>query len=647
MKSVDYSKNLAKEREYFRDTIQKNKEASDKKVTDTETRTEALREQQKAGYIQDKIELEKNFEKNLDQLKEKSSASAKGESKQIQEQLNKERAAFSRNSREQSTEFDKRLGEIKNSYKTSFESEKEAHDSSRAYETKKHGVQTKNLSEKTEKAIDDYQGRMTEANKELKDDYKTDREKLVRTQADKLTEISKNTTQKNQELGQRLREDIDNSKKLTEENSANQQKYSKEQLKVNQANNEQRINNLSRDFSERTEKVSEKAKLTSERVDQKNTQEKNELERAFNKKLSADKLEKKRQEGTTAEFRAVSQKQSGQRDGSSVEERADELSQRYDVSRAEYEQMISKDRDAFKNSLKKETVEATGRLDKKLAEANQEKILAVTDSREDLERRTNVLSKQNEANNLGKTQELNTTKASSFERLNKVKSEFNQTVSSLEEKHKDSLDNVTKTTQKEKSDFIKKATETQSKELADMRRDFNKVMETTVLDYEQRLHNLSRDNQQLRNTMDMKLSSIMDQADKKLEAQHVIHLAQKEADVLGQQMLIDQKDAQFRKSMQEINVVFQRKMDKMHTDNEAKIRLLTNEYENKLKVLKSESSKELSQGQSSQQAELERLRTNFNNEKTHLISSYEEQLRTMKARNEEKLNQARDFNRLS
>lgn len=647
MKSVDYSKSLAKEREYFRDSIKKNKEASDKLVSDTEARTEAKIENQKENYLKDRIELEKAFEKNLDHIKEKSAVSAKGESKQIQEQLNKEREEFSRASREQSSEFDKRLGDIKTSFKNSFEAEKEGHEISRAYESKKHTAQAKDLTEKTGKAIEQYQDRMTEANREMKDSYKSERDKLVRGQEEKLTELSKNTTKKQQELGQRLREDIDYTKNLTEENMASQRKYGKEQLKANQAKTEERINRLSQDFKERSEHVSEKVAAAAELADLKHTHEKSEMERTFNKKQSLAELERRRRDGSSGDFRNMSQKQSGKLDGDSLDKRVQELSKRYDKSRAEYEDKIAQDRDNFKTSFKKESLEATGRLDKKVGEVNQEKLLAETESREHLERRTSDLERQNAANNLDKAQELNTTKAASFERLNKVKTDFNHTIATLEEKHKDSLDNVTKTAHKEKSDFIKKATETQSRELSEMKRDFHKLMETTVSDYEQRLQNLSRENQQLRATMDMKLSSIMDQADKKLESQHAIHKAQKEADVIGQQMLIDQKDAQFRKSMQEINVTFQRKMDKMQTENESKIRLLTSDYENKLKVLKSESSKELSQGQSTHQADLERLKSNFNDEKSRIISSYEEQLRSMKASNEEKLNQARDFSRLS
>jgi len=75
MKGVDYSKTLSKEREYFQDTIRKNNQSTQKRIADNEERTEGALKNQRENFIEDKAELESSYQKNLEQLKEKTASS--------------------------------------------------------------------------------------------------------------------------------------------------------------------------------------------------------------------------------------------------------------------------------------------------------------------------------------------------------------------------------------------------------------------------------------------------------------------------------------------------------------------------------------------------------------------------------------------
>ena len=70
MKSVDYSKTLSKEREYFKDAIRRTNESADKRVANANERNEVVVKKQAKNFIEDKAELESSYQKNIERLEE-------------------------------------------------------------------------------------------------------------------------------------------------------------------------------------------------------------------------------------------------------------------------------------------------------------------------------------------------------------------------------------------------------------------------------------------------------------------------------------------------------------------------------------------------------------------------------------------------
>jgi phage host-nuclease inhibitor protein Gam len=194
---------------------------------------------------------------------------------------------------------------------------------------------------------------------------------------------------------------------------------------------------------------------------------------------------------------------------------------------------------------------------------------------------------------------------------------------------------------------MKKMQENRSNEIFAMKREFNKMMDATVQDYEQRIATYQRDNEYLKMSMNQKVANIIDQTDKKLESQRTLFEDRRSSDVKSQQIMMDQRETQLKKNFSEMNITYQKKIDKMQLESDTKLKLITNDYESKLKELKALTSKELAEKDSTQQVELERLKQAYEAEKTRVVNAYESQIENLKQGHKDQMSQMNDYKRLS
>ena len=83
-------------------------------------------------------------------------------------------------------------------------------------------------------------------------------------------------------------------------------------------------------------------------------------------------------------------------------------------------------------------------------------------------------------------------------------------MTAFEEKHNTSIADLTKNTNNDKNEFMKKMQENRSNELFDMKREFGRMMDATVQDYEQRISKYQRENEYLKMSMDQKVQNIIE-----------------------------------------------------------------------------------------------------------------------------------------
>lgn len=647
MNGVDYTKQLAKERDYFSDATQKVKAAADKRIADTNERAETITEKQRENFIKDKAELETGYQTTLNTLKDKTQASLQDNSAKFSKDMEQERQAFTEDTLKRSKDFDQRLNDIKSSYSKAFESEKDRHEDLTKTQQGKYDRNVRQITTDTSDQMKDYQDRMTGAGANLKDQYNRERQQLVRSHEDHMTGVHKDSAKKRAELKERISSDMNKSKEVQTADLQHQKEYAQDRLDTMQKKYQERFDTMAKDYSQRSDNLVEAQQVDAIKTNRENQQNVMDIRRGFNDNLREIEREKRRRDNGTGEFAEVVDRQQGLKDQIIHEDRERKLTSQLNQLQRTFNEKSAQDQDAFNQTFKQEASEAVARQDRKLNEANADKIVTVSHERERAEAEVSNREHQNRLDKTAYEQQLMLEKNNSNQRITKLKENFHSNMKSLEEKHKTSLEDVTKVTNKDKSQFMKQVQERRSNELFEMKREFSKMMDSTVQDYEARLAKFQRENEYIKMTMEQKVHNIIDQTEKNIESQRTLFEDRRAADIKGHQLLVDQRETHLKKSMNEMNINYQKKIDKLQVESDSKLKLLTNDYENKLKELKASTSKELAVKDTTHQVEQSRIKQAYEDEKTRLVSSYENQISGMKNGHKEQMDQMKDYKRLS
>ncbi|MCM2351081.1 MAG: hypothetical protein NDI69_13755 [Bacteriovoracaceae bacterium] len=647
MNGVDYTKQLAKDREYFQDTTRKTNEAAEKRIEATNKRADHVMEKQRENFIEDRAELESTYQNNLENLKEKSHASVQGSNSKFNEQLEKERQSFTEESVKKSRDFDQRLNDIKSSYTKAFDSEKDRNEDLTNTLNNKYSKNVSEIKTDSEEKLKNYQERMAGTGENLKDQYNRERQQLVRAQEDRLTEAYKDSAHKRAELKERISTEAKKVKQVQTAETEHQRQYNQDRLSRMQDKYQTRFDAISEDYSQRNADLVKSQQKNAVKTNREHQEKVADIRGDYNNTLRSIELEKRRRDNGSGEFSEVVKKQQGLKDQIIQENKIKHLKGELVEAQRGYQYRADQEHTASLETLKKQASEATTHLDRKLNEANANKIVTVAHEREKAEAQVQNRDHQNRLDKSAYEQQLMVERNNANTRIDKLKESFHSSMKILEEKNQASLEDVTKVTNNDKAAFMKKVQENRSQELFEMKREFSKMMDGTVQDYEKRIANYQRDNEYLKMTMNQKVANIIDQTEKQLNSQRTLFEDRRAADIKGQQLLMDQRENQLKKKFSEMNHSYQKKIDKMQITNDTKLKLITNDYESKLKELKALTSKELAQKDTTQQVELERLKQAYEAEKTRVVNAYESQIENLKQGHKDQMSQMNDYKRLS
>lgn len=647
MKGVDYNKALSKEREYFQDTIKKTQDSANKRVAATDERAEGVIKKQRENFIEDKADLEGHYQKNLNALNEKTANSLDNSAHGFHAEREKERESFKQEANTKKKDFDQRLNDITSSYKKAFSSERDGHEELQKVNQEKYSRNVAGIREDTEGQLKRYQEKLAGSGANLKDQYSRERQQLVRNHEDNITDVHKQTGKKTAEMRDHLRADLLKSKQVQEADSAQFKSYTDDRMSSLQKKYEDRYQGIAQDYSQRSDMLVETQQAEAKKTNKENQDNLMDARRDYNKQLRLMELDKRRRDNGSGEFAEVMNRQQGIKDESINDNRFKTVKNQLAETQRAYQEKAVTDQTAFNEDLKIQSTDATSRLDRKLNEASADKIVTVSREREKSVEQVANRENQNRLDKQGYEQQLMLERNNANDRIAKVKQDFNKSMTKLEEQHKASLEDVTLVTNKDKADFVKRMEDNRTQEIFALKREFSKMMDSTVLDYEQRLSNYQRDNEYLKTTMDQKISNITEQASKQLDSQRALYEDRRSADIKNNQILVDQKEHTLKTDMNRMNLNFQKKIDKMQIDSDSKLKLLTNDYENKLKELRASTSKELAMKDANQQLELDRIKMAFQDEKTRTVQSYEGQIASIKKGHSDQMDSMKDYKRLS
>ncbi len=644
---VDYTKQLAKDREYFQDANKKLRDATERRIEDTNKRADTVMDKQRENFIEDKAELESAYQKNLDHLKVKTANSLDGNSSKFHQDMEKERENFTIDSMKKRKDFDQRLNDIKSSYTKASVSEKDRNEDINKIMDKKYSKNLNELQDNSNEKLKEYQDRMTGAGASLKDQYNREREQLVRTQEDRLTDAYRDSAQKRAELKDQINTENKKTKLVQEAEAKSQKEYANDRMTNLQNKFQDRYETMSKDYSMRSDNLVDTQQNVTLETNKEHQENIAEIRRGFNDQLRLIDLDKRRRDNGSGEFSDVVSKQQGLKDQVIHENKLNNLKDKLVETQRDYQDRADREQKAFNDQLVKQSSLATANLDRKLNDANANKIVSVSREREKAEFEVQNREHQNRLSTAAYEQKLMLEKANSSERLNKLKENFNTSILALEERNKAGMEDVTKISNKDKAEFIKKMQEARVNENFEMKREFGKMMDATVQDYEQRLATFQRDNEYIKTNLNQKIQNITDQTEKQLDSQRTLFEDRRSADIKSQQLLMDERESSLKKNLNQMNLSYQKKIDKMQIESESKLKLITNGYETRLNELNATTSKELAMKDTTHRAELDLMKQAFNEEKTRIVSAYESQIDAIRRGHKEQMDQMADYKRLS
>jgi hypothetical protein len=645
---VDYSKTMAKEREYFRDSSRKLQENTEQRIKNKDEITERKLDQQRDNFIRDKLDMEKTYHNNLSEFKEETQETQKERNQKFSKELSDERQKFAKESTESRKDFNDRLDQIRTSYKKSYDAEKNSHENITEINNQKYDKNVKSLQNNFEKKLEDYVENVSNIEEKRLADNKDERTQLVRSHSENMTKTQNNATDNLN--GVKKRNSVETKKLIdTHTNESTEQKaYTQDRLKNIQNKMNAKVDALSSDYRDRNEKMVEEQQKRDIRENLKQNEDIAKIKNEHGFELRQIDLEKRRQnDNTSGSFLEFQKRQQGIKNQDKVDKKIQDIRDDYLENQRKYITKANSDQNAFNQDLKLQSREGSAFTRRKLDAAEFDKLMTVEHEREQADNTVHNVQNQRKLDRLAYETGINTEKSNAKNQITRLTETFNTTVKTLEDKHIADLQELSRITSNDKNDFIKAMQKRRSEEIYDMKRAFNNVMDATVQDYEQRLASYHRENEQLKITMDLKTQKMLDSTQKELNAQRNMFDERRDADLKSQKMMMDEREHVLRKNMNELISNYQKKIDKMQFENDTEMKFVSKDYDNRFSELKEFTRKELETKDNLTRLEINRLKEANENELTRVVNMYEAQIESIKNAHKEQINNITENKRIS
>jgi hypothetical protein len=647
MNPVDYSKALQREKEYFRDTINKDREGIEKRAMEREEVHKNAQKKKTEIFIKDKADLQNTYANNLDKIQEKTQESLHEKNLAYQKKIAQEKEVFQDITEKRSKDFNQRLNHIKTSYQDAFNSEKDTHEQIQFADKSRYNNNVQGLTKSQDDKVNSFQSKMTVLGENLKNDFNEERDRLNKSHKDEIREMTKNESGKEADLKDRISQDISKSRAVYQSDVDNLREYSEKSIKDAKSLSEDRANDLALEYAQRTKDLTESQRNNTIKENGQNQATIAELRRNFLSELRYQDLQD--QQTHRPDQKALERKKNKEMQAERVayDSKVRELKERLADTRISTEQLRNNENLAYKDSLKVQSAEASLNKEKRLNDLNYQKDQVIAKERENKLQEVEAREGQNRLSTAAYERQLMLERNASAERVKKLKENFNVSLKSLEEKSKNDIETISKSSSQDKVEFIKQVQDQRHNEIYEMKREFNKLMDKTVSDYEKRLSDHQKNYEIMKNNLEHKIHTVMDQSLKEVESHRRLFEDRRVADLRSHKIVIDQKDQGHKQSLNALNSSYERKLNQMVADHDTKLKLITNEYETKLKTIAADNSKILNEKDLAHQAELQHKKTTHEEEKSRLIDQYENQLQTLKIAFKEKLDNAKEYKRLS
>lgn len=646
MNGVDYSKALARERDNYQETIQKDRAQNKKYLADEENRHKSIQKKQYNNFEKNRTELEKDYQANITNVKERTQESIEQQKERFHKMNNADKERFLNERATMRKDFDGRFRDIKDSYTRAFEGEKNINEEVNSERSQRYKKNVERLTKDKDKSIQMFQENMSGSGADIRDQSKREKEKLVRSHETHLEGIYKDEAQKRFMLKEGLQKDLERTKAAHAAESEQTQTYLSDKVKTLSGNFNERASKMSTDYEKKNSEFVEAQSRENFQTNKKHGAELGEVRRSYEKSLRNIDIDRRRRDNGSGEFAEVVKRQQGLKDDQVFEDRIDKLNKNLVETRRDYNNRLDNETESYKDAIHVESAEAASRLERKERELTADKIVHVANEREKAQQLHSTQSATQHAERQRYENQIASERNQAGGQVKKLKENFNKSLQDLVAKNEKFVVELKDQTDKDKATFITMNNQQRNEEILDLRRNFNNLMDTTVGNYETRLAASNRENAQLRDELDQKVGFVMAEADRQLKQQQQIYEDKRQADSKANQMLMDQRENNLRNKILEVSNSYSRKMDQQTYNSEMKLKGTVSEYENRIKMMEVAQNKALAEKESLHANEMKSLKAALLQEKAQIISQYENEINQLKLSQKQQIDQLNDYKRM-
>lgn len=647
MNGVDYSKQLARERDHYQNTIQKDRANSEKRIEAEQERHENIQVKQRDVFERDRKELESDYQTNISDIKERTGESIDNIKDRFHKQNKAEQERFHEERSVSKKDFDGRMRDIKNSYDRALRNERAGNESIQETKGKRYDDNVERLTQDKDKKIAEFQEKMASSGTDMRDQYKREKEQLVRAQEDNLQGVYKVESQKRTEMKEGLQKDLQRTQAAYAANTEQTQDYSREKVRRLSDSFNERVGKMADDYATKNQNFVEQSALDNKQTNKNHQNDMAEVRSNYERSLRNIDIEKRRRDNGSGEFAEVVRRQQGLKDDEIFEEKISRLQAQKAEEKRNFNKHADELNEGNRDTLRVQSAEAAARLERKEREMMADKIVNVSNERE----KANKQAALQQASQLSERQryesQISTERNGATKNMTKLKENFNKSLTDLQEKNEKFVGELKQQSNDDKVKFITQSNIQRNDEITELRRSFNKLMDTTTGDYESRLSTAQRENNQLREELNSKVSFLMGDADRRVEQQTRMYEDKRQADLKAAQALMDHRQTAFQAKIRDVSNSYQQKMDQQTYDSEMRLKQVTKDFEAQLKAKDALYAKDMAEKANLNSAELKRVKSAMDAEKGQLISQYENQITELKRSHKLEQDKLNDYKGMS
>lgn len=647
MKGVDYSKTLARERENFQNTIQKDREYTSKRLSSEEERHQNIQKKQSEVFQKDKARLEKDYQANLESVNEKTADAIENQKNKFHKINSEELDRFTRQREQLRKDFDVKMRDISDSYSRSKEETTEFNENLHKVKDTKYQNNLEHLVKDRDEKIDAFAKKFVGNGEALKNQLNIEKGQLTRSHQDQLQDIYKDEAAKRFQLKDGLQKDLERTKDAYAAEKEMNSDYVKTKVQKVSDNFNKRAEKMTADYSKKNQEFVTAQRDLDYKTNKEHQAEVAGIRQNYETALRNIDIDKRRRDNGSGEFAEVIQRQQGLKDDQVYEDKIKHLKNDLSDARKSYDNRSINERENYKDTLKKESSEAIGRLEKKDKELTAQKIVELARAKEKSSKTLKAQMVSQQADRIRHEEHLMQERNQASGQIKTLKENFNKSLQDLQDRNDRFVSELKNSTLDEKAEFIANSNKQRNEEILELRRNFGKLMDTTVSNYEARLKSVERENISLKQDLDLKVSMVMEEADNQIRLQTEMYNEKRIADQKSAQAIMDVRDKNFQNKVMELSDSFQKKMDNQSQVNELTMKKVVNDYENKLKMKDAQQNKVLAEKQARHSVELKTLKSALEQEKAQIISQYENQMNQLKLSQKQQIDQLNDYKRMS